>query len=476
MSLKTISCDQAIFTSVRSPTGEGYRIIAASKGLRPEERQTITRCSPSHDALCWADADGDATQPDRYAASFFPFPTQRLCVAYSCHAGAEHTGRGGLRVYTLCLVFDESEFSKCDFNPFVVVRAMIETGATTPELRPPNVLPALDLPVSEAARMTPPVNLEDAFATPWRIAVLQMLFDDRNLVVEVADRFPEATESLLLGIPGPLRSRVSFGAGLRFSIGRPHRLFLLSKDRHPANPGTAEHPIEVVEVAGPCPHQLPSSAWFAFVGRYWQAGDLRGLAARTSREYDDASPQARERFAQLFNQIDAIPQTQVGGLIDQAVTWMKSPIAGLEGEVVSELLGKAREAMITRIARMPEGELSLHWSAILVAWRLPGAGCSFAHPLVEKTLEVAVAKNPSLAAALALEAAKNVPAHAQESGFDANVDRLLLRWAEWVEKALPVDGEAISRLCERWRTVRPQCPILKRVRDRCALLTQTANA
>ena len=32
--------------------GEGYRIIASSRGLRPDERKAITQNSPSHDALC----------------------------------------------------------------------------------------------------------------------------------------------------------------------------------------------------------------------------------------------------------------------------------------------------------------------------------------------------------------------------------------------------------------------------------------
>jgi hypothetical protein len=476
MAPRTIPCDQAIFTSVRSPTGEGYRIIAVSKGMRPEERQTITRSSPSHDALCWADADSSTVHPDRYAASFYPLPTQRLCVAYSCHAGAEHTGRGGLRVYTHSLVFDETAFGLCAYNPFAVVRAMIEAGVATPQLRPPNILPVLDLAVSDAARTPPPVRLEDAIPSPWRVAVLQLLFEDRNVVVEVADRFAESTEALLLGIPGPLRSQVSFGAGLRFSIGRTHRLSLVSKDRQAANPRTAGHSIENVEPVRPCPHQPPSSAWCSFVERYWRTGDLRGLAARTSREYIDMSPPARERFGHLFNEIDAIPQMPVDKLIDRANSRLQQTIAGYEGEVVSELLGKAREALIAQVPRMPESELRLHWSAILSVWRLPGAGCSFAHPLVEKTLEVVSAKNPLLAAELAWEAAKNVPPQVQGRGFDSIIERLLQRLAEWADRAQRLDGQTVSRLCERWQTLRPQCPTLKRIRDRCAVLSQTANA
>ena len=56
MTARTVCCDQAIFTSVRTPMGEGYRIIAASKGLTAEERKALTKLSPSHDSLCKSDA------------------------------------------------------------------------------------------------------------------------------------------------------------------------------------------------------------------------------------------------------------------------------------------------------------------------------------------------------------------------------------------------------------------------------------
>ena len=54
-----LTCDQAIFTSIRTPMGEGYRVIAASRGVRPNEKQSITRNSPSHDSLCVAPSDTD---------------------------------------------------------------------------------------------------------------------------------------------------------------------------------------------------------------------------------------------------------------------------------------------------------------------------------------------------------------------------------------------------------------------------------
>jgi len=135
MSEFKITCEQAIFTSIRTAMGEGYRIIASSKGLRPDEKQTITRNSPSHDALC----------SDTPAFAFYSLPSGRLCAACSCFAGAEHTGRGGQRVYTHSAVFSAKSFEEFGYNPFHVLRAMQRDRVTEPKLNPQPILEELPL-------------------------------------------------------------------------------------------------------------------------------------------------------------------------------------------------------------------------------------------------------------------------------------------------------------------------------------------
>ena len=131
-----IVCDQAIFTSARTPMGEGYRIIAASGKVRVEEKQAITRCSPSHGALC-------DESPDATGMAFYALPTGRLCVAHSCYAGAEHTGRGGQRVYTINLILTKEDFEAVAYNPFRVLRLLRAAGAVKPQLKPPGQLPPI---------------------------------------------------------------------------------------------------------------------------------------------------------------------------------------------------------------------------------------------------------------------------------------------------------------------------------------------
>ena len=47
-----VQVERAVFTSMRSPMGEGYRIVAASNGICADERREILRCAPSHGSLC----------------------------------------------------------------------------------------------------------------------------------------------------------------------------------------------------------------------------------------------------------------------------------------------------------------------------------------------------------------------------------------------------------------------------------------
>ena len=112
MAETTLTCDHAIFTSIRTPMGEGYRIVSASRGLRGDEKQAITRFSPSHEGLCIAEKP-TTDVAGAEGVAFYPLPSGRLCVAASCRAGAEHTGRGGQRVYTYNVVFDTEDFSRC---------------------------------------------------------------------------------------------------------------------------------------------------------------------------------------------------------------------------------------------------------------------------------------------------------------------------------------------------------------------------
>ncbi|MGD2111262.1 MAG: hypothetical protein PVI86_17935, partial [Phycisphaerae bacterium] len=398
MSTPIIPCEQAIFTSVRTPMGEGYRIIAASPGLKPEEKQTITRFSPSHEALC--PVESNEKRPDGVCGvAFYPLPTKRVCVACSCDAGAEHTGRGGMRVYTHNVVFDAADLEQCKFNPFAVVRAMAEIGLTVPQLKPPAVLPNLELPLSDAVERGPSAALDDHVPTPWRLHALEGLLAERSLIVNVPGEWLAIAEALILGVPGPLRTRVSFAAGMKFSVNRCHHLSLLADEQHHARSRVTGQKIEYLEPGADEPPRPPDGAWHRFVERHWGRGDVTGLAHRTSRPFADVRPEGRERVGQLYNEIDDVPRTDTNVLLDNVMRRVGAcQDDEVEAGILTELEVATQRELVNRFDKMSWDEAQPLWARLVELRRKSEESRLFATPLIDSALAIAERKHPTVAA------------------------------------------------------------------------------
>jgi hypothetical protein len=503
MSTATLTCDQAIFTSIRTPMGEGYRIIAASRGLRPEEKQAITRSSPSHDSLCWSADKGTEETENRYGVAFYTLPTGRFCVALSCYGGVEHTGRGGQRVYTHNVVCDEHDFPQCAYNPFAMLRAMVEAGLASAQLKPSPVLPELQLPIVDpliedegATRFvqdntqvlpeghragSPGPDIREGLSRTWRGHVLEALLNDQSLVVNVEDGWLEAAEALLMGVPGPMRAAVSFSAGLRFSIGRCHRLLLLHGDQSVVKTRIAGRRLEYIDPATMHEPECAPSAWLSFVEHHWGCGDTSALARRTSRAFSDVSHDGRERVGRLYNEIDALSQTDTAELLAMAVKYLNEPDRGVESDIAAELVVTAQNTLLNRLGQEPWSEVEQHWTALFTMFGQSAEARSFAEPLVERALRAAAAEHPVVAAAAALEVARNgnsrgarLQPQEQHTGLSQAIDSALSRLAEWAEAA--PDAELLQRhgsassardVVLHWRKVRPRCPVVQRLYQRC---------
>lgn len=503
MSTATLTCDQAIFTSIRTPMGEGYRIIAASRGLRPEEKQAITRSSPSHDSLCWPADKGAEETEDRYGAAFYTLPTGRFCVALSCYGGVEHTGRGGQRVYTHNVVHDEHDFPQCAYNPFTVLRAMVEAGLVSAQLKPSPILPELQLPIvdpliedqgttlfgqdsiqvlPEGHRAgSPGPDIRAGLSRAWRGHVLEALLNDQSLVVNVQDGWLEAAEALLMGVPGPMRTAVSFSAGLRFSIGRCHRLLLLHDDQGVVKTRIAGRRLEYIDPATMDEPECAPSAWLSFVEHHWGSGNTSALARRTSRAFSDVSHDGRERVGRLYSKIDALSQTDTAELFATAVKYLNEPDRGVESDIAAELVVTVQNTLLNRLGQLPWSEVAQHWTALHTMFRQSAEARLFAEPLAEQALRTAAMEHPVVAAAAALEVARNGDARGTQlepldrhAGLSQAIDTVLTRLAEWADavpdaELLQPRGSASSAkdVVLRWRKVRPRCPVVQRLYQRC---------
>lgn len=125
-------------------------------------------------------------------------------------------------------------------------------------------------------------------------------------------------------------------------------------------------------------------------------------------------------------------------------------------------------------------EACRHWTTICAIPRQSTEAGLFVQPLIEQALRVAGRKHPAVAAEAALLPAQFLRAsgpttHPPESAVILNtvLDGVLIRFAEWVENA--TDAElmdvreteyGIESLISRWRGLKPNCPIVQRLRQR----------
>ena len=223
-------------------------------------------------------------------------------------------GWKGQRVYTHNVIFRREDFPGCRYNPFNVLRAMVAAGLDMPQLKPPAVLPDIELEVTTAL----PAKWHLPIDSTWRGHLLEGLLDGRSFVVNLDDGWRESAEALLMGVPGPERADLSFDAGFKFSIGRNHNLHLLQDDAGLARARTAGQPIEYIDPQGAVPTGSTKNAWGSFVDRHWATGDIAGLARRTSREFTDVSPAGRERLGRLYGLIDNVGGIETAALLTAA--------------------------------------------------------------------------------------------------------------------------------------------------------------
>jgi hypothetical protein len=421
--------------------------------------------------------EADYSAPGPEAAAFYGLPSGRLCVACSCFAGAEHTGRGGMRVYTHCVVFNEKEFERCAFNAFNVVRAMVTAGLTSATLKPANPLPELQLNVNTSPAGLAALGLHSTLDAACRCHVLQGLLDERSMIIDIEDAWLESMEVLLLGLPGPMRSDLSFSAGERFSLGHGHRLCVTHDETEQTKARVAGQPIEFIKPsethsctssAGGRRPETSDSAWLTFVERHWNAGSTATLAKRTSRPFAGVGPVDREHIGQLYDHIDAISGTDTATLLALAVQHLQSQDSGVEREITDELLDKAGHELARRFATITWPDAKPHWPELVNIHGQSLRGASYAQPLIQQALRCAMRDDPLSAASVALDIASDRQANAEASALDALLDDVLERLASWAQTASDADRDELRSLCDRWQPLRPDCPIIDEIRKACA--------
>jgi GTPase-associated protein 1, N-terminal domain type 2 len=473
MNEKTLHCHQAIHTSIRSPMGEGYRIVASSPGLKAQEKQAITRNSPSLDSICLP-PDGSDTEP--LGVSYYSLPTGRLCVSLSCFAGEEHTGRGGRRVYTMNLVFDAEDFALCGYSAFRIVRAAMDAGLIEPELHPKQSLPIVELRIRDDDDALQGARLPSTLAEPFRPFILSQAMRGESVVVDLKDDWTEWAEAMLLGVPGPMRAGVSFSAGLNFSTSRKHALQFLCDCKGKAKTRSSSIGAAFLSTSTEPPSVANGSEWTTMAERHWREGRLAELSRRTSRAYDDTSAEACEHLAMVFAAIDDLGEFDPARLAIRAAEVLKREVTGEAKAVCEEFADKAGETIVKRLTSMSSEEMVVLFSHLVSIWRRGRAATTFAEPVIDALLRKTVVANSLMAARLALQIASNAPNEADLVRRDSLIEMVLTEFAAWATQTHdPALGE-VPDLVARWESVRPGSPELAGITDRCATVLAETSA
>jgi hypothetical protein len=281
--------DQAVFTSARSATGEGYRIVAASGGINPTERQEITRRSPSHSSLC------DESEQAK-ALSCYPLAGGRWVVACSRAAGQEHSGRGGVRVFTHIAVVDAGTMMQFECDPVRLWRAFANAAGAVPPT-PPQRMERVPLGAPQGLTYMDADRIRGA--APMAAALLQ-----KHAVVATSESPWRLFEAIWLILPAVVRRGVSVSAGLKFAPTRKTQLTILDRIDDAAERSLRGHQAVCFRSdAPPTPVHSPYDGWIGMIQRYVDSGrtsDVRDLAARLT----DASPGGLGRIAALSDARD----------------------------------------------------------------------------------------------------------------------------------------------------------------------------
>jgi hypothetical protein len=324
---EVLELDQAIFTSVRTPMGAGYRIVACSPGVRPEEKQAVTTKSPSHEGLC--DKDESAT-----GLAFFPVENGRFCVSLSCAAGKEPSGRGGYRVYTQAVFVTSEQLDLFDNDPIRLAHTLCEQGLADVVLKPSPTLDTLKLRVPKDIQLYSCDEALDEGERPWLIYLLGEFLATQTLVLaggfestpadspgqrekatQTAPNAERIIETVLWAMPRSMRPTLSFSIGIRYATSRAHRLNLVWGELTSTKRLIAGQSIIYVQPATTKVPEARIGPWLNMVERFWSNRHRRELTRFLRRRMDDTSVAGLNSTASLRLLLNDLPGYDLNELL-----------------------------------------------------------------------------------------------------------------------------------------------------------------
>lgn len=306
----SLTVDHAVFTSVRSPMGEGYRIIAASGGIRPDERMETTRRAPSHGGL-------NTEDPDAVGVLGFPLPTGRYCVGFVRNAGKEHTARGGLRVHTHFVFLTPEQFSAFACDPWLVAGTVAAIDGDDPILKAAPSIPTLNL--GEGCTQLPECStIMSAVEIGWLQTIVGAALRGAQVVANATSISSGSEQLAWRIIPGVMRQKRSMAFGLVYAPSRGLDLSFVDDHADEARRAMQSTSALWVDPAAPLPETTATARmqhapvrasfddWLALTRATLNAGRIGELIRLCDAIDYDATPEGLATTARLCEHLDTI--------------------------------------------------------------------------------------------------------------------------------------------------------------------------
>jgi len=301
----TIECDQAVFTSIRSPMGEGYRVIARSPGVTRTEAAEITTRAPSHGGLC-------LETDDAFGFLALPLESGRYCILYARHAGTEHTARGGHRVHTLAVLLTAEQFDRFSGNA-VRMLAAVAKGSPAPLIEDRATLEPLHVSIPVGAS---PFLERPEFAALITAVISKLLAGDA-CIIRGAHRPLTLLETAIELTPHSTRSKMSVLAGITYAPNRGITLSLVEGDERVIARSIQGHGVTWLGWDDPLDlDDHPARAWLTLVNDRISQSRVRTLLDFVRRTEPGATVVDFNRLARIIRDIetanaaDLDPQTR----------------------------------------------------------------------------------------------------------------------------------------------------------------------
>ncbi len=336
--------EQAIFTSAKTDRSVGYQVIGHSPGVHHIDVRELAVWCPSHDSLL--DQGADAV-----SFNFHPLPSGAHCVSRTVPAGWEYSGRGGMRVYTHCLIVPPEVMAHFANNPFELLHAALSAGAM--EIRDP--IPMRLEPLLLSGGATPVdqsllIRLSDQPGPSAMAVLIQAALDAVCLAAAGQPSPGELFAGLLNCLPPACRLEFSFSTGLKYTGRRPFRLIALPDDPGERRWIAHQNNVSVLDLTGSKSlPSIPIDGWARFIERVLSSGQTSFFAAQLSKRRFDLKPEDLPAFGlQLLEDLDTATFSDSGETSAKSKNKDENPdfyTSGWRDNLSTDDFGKSKDSI-----------------------------------------------------------------------------------------------------------------------------------